>query len=317
MAFQPDKDAEVAGYRLIEKIGAGGYGEVWKATAPAGLGKAVKIVYGDNTSPQAVQELRSLGRIKEVRHPFLLSLERVEVLDGDLIFVMELADGGLTKHFKECRDAGLRGIPRDELLSHLHDAASALDYMAQTHGLQHLDVKPQNLLLVGNRIKVADFGLVPGLGTTRVTSLGITPLYATPEAFDGRVSRNSDQYSLAIVYQEMLTGVRPFPGSTILELAVRRIERQAAARSAAGIRPAGHLEGAGESRRPAARFLLANDRGVVVSRGANRRRRPGQFVRPNKGGNATDAGTRRRTVRQGQFRRSYPGSRRSGRVDAI
>jgi serine/threonine protein kinase len=224
MAFQPVKDAEVAGgYRLIEKLGAGGYGEVWKATAPGGLGKAVKIVYGDTTSPQAVQELRSLGRIKEVRHPFLLSLERIEVLDGQLLIVMELAEGSLAERFQQCRDAGLPGIPRDELLSHLRDAASALDYMAETHGLQHLDVKPQNLLLVGNRIKVADFGLVRGLGSTRVSNLGVTPIYATPEAFDGRVSRNSDQYSLAIVYQEMLTGVRPFPGSTMLQLAVQHI----------------------------------------------------------------------------------------------
>src|SRR6516162_941114 len=190
MAFLPAKDAQLAtGYRLIEQLGAGGYGEVWKATAPGGLGKAVKIVYGDTTSPQAVQELRALGRIKEVRHPFLLSLERIEVLDGQLVIVMELAEGSLAERFQRCRENGLAGIPRDELLSHLRDAASALDYMAETHGLQHLDIKPQNLLLVGNRIKVADFGLVRGLGATRVTSLGVTPMYATPEAFDGRVSR--------------------------------------------------------------------------------------------------------------------------------
>jgi serine/threonine protein kinase len=224
MSFHPVKDTELGGgYRLIERLGAGGYGEVWRATAPGGLGKAVKIVYGDTTSPQAVQELRALDRIKEVRHPFLLSLERIDVLDGQLLIVMELAEGSLAGRYRECRKAGLPGIPRGELLSHLRDAASALDHMAQTHGLQHLDVKPENLLLVGNRIKVADFGLVRGLGATRVTGLGVTPIYATPEAFDGRVSRSSDQYSLAIVYQEMLTGVRPFPGSTLMQLAAQHI----------------------------------------------------------------------------------------------
>ena len=96
--------------------------------------------------------------------------------------------------------------------------------MSETHELQHLDIKPQNLLLVGNRIKVADFGLVKDLGGATATGpSGVTPVYATPETFDGRVSRYSDQYSLAIVYQEMLTGVRPFPGTTMMQLMAQHV----------------------------------------------------------------------------------------------
>jgi eukaryotic-like serine/threonine-protein kinase len=224
MAFQPVKDTELAtGYRLIEKLGAGGYGEVWKASAPGGLTKAVKVVFGAMDGPQAEQELKALGRIKEVRHPFLLSLERIDVLDGQLFVVTELADGSLHDRFLQCRRVGLQGIPRDELIAHLRDAAEALDYMAQTHGLQHLDVKPQNLLLVGGRMKVADFGQVRLVGGIGNTAPGVTPVYATPEAFDGRVSRQSDQYSLAVVYQEMLTGHRPFPGTTLMQLAAQHI----------------------------------------------------------------------------------------------
>ncbi len=225
MTFAPAKDAEpIAGYRLVEKLGIGGYGEVWKVIAPGGLAKAVKIVYGDMSGSRAEQELKALGRIKEVRHPFLLSLERIEVVDGQLFIVTELADGCLLDRFYECRKKGMKGIPRDELLGHLRDAADALDYMGETHGLQHLDIKPQNLLLVGNRIKVADFGLVKDLaGATATAPGGVTPVYATPEAFDGRVSRYSDQYSLAIVYQEMLTGVRPFPGTTLMQLMAQHV----------------------------------------------------------------------------------------------
>jgi hypothetical protein len=223
MLIQPAKNVEpIPGYQLIERLGSGGYGEVWKTTAPGGLTKAIKIVYGDMTSHRAEQEFKALGRIKEVRHPFLLSLERVEVIDGQLLIVTELGDRSLLDRFDECRKAGQWGIPRDELLIYLRDAAEALDYMAETHGLQHLDIKPQNLLLVGGRIKVADFGLVKDLVGTSVTATGgATPLYASPEAFDGRVSRFSDQYSLALVYQEMLTGVRPFPGTTALQLAAQ------------------------------------------------------------------------------------------------
>jgi hypothetical protein len=224
MALQPGKDIELAtGYRLVERLGAGGYGEVWKAVAPGGLTKAVKIVFGAMDGPQAEQELKALGRIKEVRHPFLLSLERIDVLDGQLFVVMELAEGSLADRYHLYQRQGQRGIPREELLSHLRDAAEALDYMSHTHGLQHLDVKPQNLLLVGGRIKVADFGQVRYLGGVGSTAPGVTPVYATPEAFDGRVSRHSDQYSLAVVYQEMLTGARPFPGTTMMQLAAQHI----------------------------------------------------------------------------------------------
>src|SRR5436190_23697370 len=93
----------IPGYRLIERIGVGGYGEVWKATAPGGLIKAIKIIFGDLTGPRAEQELRSLERIKAVRHPFLLSLERFEILETQLVIVSELAEGSLLGRFQDCR----------------------------------------------------------------------------------------------------------------------------------------------------------------------------------------------------------------------
>ncbi len=209
----------IAGYTITERIGTGGYGEVWKAQAPGGLSKAIKFVYGRMDDERAMCELKALHRIKEVRHPFLLSLERIEVVDGQLVILTELADGSLKDRFQQCRAQGLPGIPRDELLVYLHDAAEALDYMSEQYSLQHLDVKPENLLIVGGRVKVADFGLVKKIEDRTVSLLGgLTPVYAAPESFDGHPSRHSDQYSLAIVYQEMLTGVVPFPGKTTAQL---------------------------------------------------------------------------------------------------
>jgi serine/threonine protein kinase len=225
MSFTPAQGAEpIPGYRLIEKVGSGGFGEVWKASAPGDLLKAVKIVYGDVEDHRAEQELKALRRVKEIRHPFLLSLERIELRDGQLIIVTELADRSLMDRYLECRRTGTPGIPRDELIGYLRDAADALDYMGSTRDLQHLDVKPQNLLLVAGRIKVADFGLVKDLAVSTVSAAGgATPVYASPEAFDGRASRASDQYSLAIVYQEMLTGTRPFHGESTLQLAMQHV----------------------------------------------------------------------------------------------
>src|SRR5258706_7629055 len=83
----------IPGYVLRQRIGAGGYGEVWAAEAPGGLVKAIKFVYGLMDESRAAREYKSLSLIKGVRHPFLLSLERIEVLDGQLLIVTELADG--------------------------------------------------------------------------------------------------------------------------------------------------------------------------------------------------------------------------------
>ncbi|MGA2256562.1 MAG: tubulin-like doman-containing protein [Thermoguttaceae bacterium] len=212
----------IPGYTIRERIGAGGYGEVWKADAPGGLVKAIKFVYGRLDGERATRELKALSRIKEVRHPFLLSLERIEVIDGQLVIVTELADASLMNRFEQCVAAGSPGIPRHELLVYLSDAADALDYMRQTFSLQHLDIKPENLLILSGRVKVADFGLVKDIHDATVSLVGgLTPIYAAPEVFAGRPSLHSDQYSLAIVYQELLTGVLPFSGRDHAQLATQ------------------------------------------------------------------------------------------------
>lgn len=214
----------IAGYTLRERIGAGGYGEVWKAEAPGGLAKAIKLVYGYMDGDRAVRESKALNLMKTLRHPFLLSLERIEVVEGQLVIVTELADCSLKERYELRRSEGQRGIPRDELLQFMSDAADALDYMNDQHSLQHLDVKPENLLLIGDHVKVADFGLVKDIQEHTASMLGgLTPVYASPELFSGAPSRKSDQYSLAIVYSEMLTGTLPFPGKTAAQLAAQHL----------------------------------------------------------------------------------------------
>lgn len=214
----------IAGYKLEQLIGRGGFGEVWRSEAPGGLHKAVKFVYGTTDQHQAVRELRSLERIKGVHHPFLLTLERFGVVDDRLVIVTELADGSLEEVYNRHRERGSCGIPRASLLSYLHDAADALDYLHSKYQLQHLDIKPGNLLLVGGHVKVGDFGLLKDLRDADCSMVGgLTPVYAPPELFDGRPSLHSDQYSLAVMYQELLTGTRPFGGRTIAQLATQHV----------------------------------------------------------------------------------------------
>ncbi len=206
----------IPGYRLLEPLGSGGFGEVWKCEAPGGLFKAIKFVCGDldglDSGAAADEELRAIERIKAIRHPFLLSIDRVEHIDGELLIVTELADRNLHEVLVQHQQAGRPGIPRGELLGYLFEAAEVLDLMNERHGLQHLDVKPRNLFLVSTHVKVADFGLVNSLGGgSGGAKLGaVTPLYAAPEIFLGKISPRCDQYSLAITYQELLTGTLPF-----------------------------------------------------------------------------------------------------------
>jgi serine/threonine protein kinase len=219
----------IPGYRLVERLGEGGFGEVWKAEAPGGLLKAVKIIHGSLTSgnldpAQLNQELKALQRVKAVRHPYILSLDRFDIVEGRLIIVSELADRTLFDRFEECRAQGLPGIPRPELLRYLEEAAEALDLMNAQFNLQHLDIKPQNLFLLYNHVKVGDFGLVKDLeGMFSRMTTGVTAVYAPPETFEGVVSRFCDQYSLAITFQELLTGRLPFDGTSGRHLMLQHV----------------------------------------------------------------------------------------------
>src|SRR5437773_2380144 len=220
MPFTKQANAQpIPGYRLLAPLGSGGFGEVWKCEAPGGLFKAIKFVYGnlnhvEGDTSQAHAELQAIQRIKDLRHPFLLSIDRVESSGGELMIVTELAEKNLHEVLLECRKQGQPGLPRPELLRFLREAAEVLDLMNDQHGLQHLDVKPRNLFLVSKHVKVADFGLVTSLAScaTGVRTGAVTPLYAPPEVLQGRVSRSSDQYSLACCYMELLTGTLPFDG---------------------------------------------------------------------------------------------------------
>jgi serine/threonine protein kinase len=219
------------GYILIEPLGRGGFGEVWKCEAPGGLHKAIKFVHGDPDEPdggeQFRQEFEAFQQIKLIRHPFLLTLERVELIEGTLVMVMELADRQLQDRVRECQRGGAPGIPRNELLGYLKEAAEALDFIGTQYGLQHLDVKPANLFLIANHVKVGDYGLVSRLAAGSSDGdhncRGLTPRYVAPEVLRGEIATRSDQYSLALVYQELLTGTFPYTGKSATQLMLQHL----------------------------------------------------------------------------------------------
>src|SRR5262249_35996737 len=152
---------------------------------------AVKIIQGmlsnsmmDET--RLKQELKALHRVKSIRHPYLLSLERFDIVDGRLIIVSELADCTLMDRLRDFQSQRHAGIPRLQLLGYMKEAAEVLDLMNIKFNLQHLDIKPQNIFLLYNHVKVGDFGLVKDLaGMFAAVTSGVTAVYAAPETFEG------------------------------------------------------------------------------------------------------------------------------------
>ena len=132
---------------------------------------------------------------------------------------MERADGNLADLHDAYKEQTGGDVPPEHALDLLDQAAAALDFLAgikapslSAGGLQHCDVKPSNLLIVGETLKVADFGLCAGSGwQTHSGGWKGTLPYAAPELFNGSAVPGTDQYALAVTFCEMVMGERPFP----------------------------------------------------------------------------------------------------------
>lgn len=197
-------------YVLIRKLGAGAFGEVWQAHGPGGFDVALKFIHL-HAHVRAL-ELRSLEVMKSIRDPHLVSLFGAWYKDDWLILAMELCDRSLQDRLAEAMGQKLPGIPLNELLSFMSDAAHGLDAL-NAKQVQHRDVKPANLLLLNSGVKVSDFGLAKALEQTVASNSGAGTLaYTAPECFKGELTQQSDQYSLAVTYYHLRTGHLLFNG---------------------------------------------------------------------------------------------------------
>lgn len=209
----------IPGYTLISRLGRGGFGEVWKASGPGGFHVALKFVSIKNRLGKI--EERSLSIIRDIRHPNLLSYFGTWTIGDVLIIATELADGTVYDRFHELQAQGCIGIPANELLGYMEEAAKGIDYLNDANlqsrlAIQHRDIKPQNLLLAGGSVKIGDFGLARTLRFDHTGHTGgMTLAYAAPEYLEGTTSNRSDQYSLAVTYCFLRGGRLPFDGTQI------------------------------------------------------------------------------------------------------
>jgi len=219
-AFVLTTGAEPApGYRLRRMRGRGGFAEVWEADAPNGQTVALKFMPSANATTTA-RELRSLQSLLPLKHPHLLPSYDVWCIPGYIVIVMELADATLLDLLLLYHNELGQPIETSLLCRYLWQVADALDFLnARQHdregrkvGFQHGDVKPNNILIVGETAKLSDYGLAtPTHGAVTPCPRQGTREYAAPEIFAGYYSERSDQFSLAVTYYVLRTGAFPFP----------------------------------------------------------------------------------------------------------
>ena len=214
-------------YKIIEKLGEGGMGEVYRATDTK-LHRDIAIKVLPATLAGSPERRRRFEReaavIAALKHPNIVTIYSIEEADGVHFITMELVEGEtLTDLIPE------GGLPEQRFLEIAEPLADALS-SAHEKGIIHRDLKPANIMVdADGRLKVLDFGLaklfesdiesgktISDSDTQEGQVLG-TPAYMSPEQAEGRaVDHRSDIFSLGIVLYEMATGERPFKGATNL-----------------------------------------------------------------------------------------------------
>jgi serine/threonine-protein kinase len=220
---------QVGRFQILEELGRGACGVVYRALDPA-IGRTVAIKsirfseFSDPDERRDIRErlLREAQSAGKLSHPNIVTI--YDVLESnDLAYIfMEFVDGPSLK------EAMRRPAPpsREQVLSFLRQIAAALDY-AHRKGIIHRDIKPANVMISDRGVdrdgvaKIADFGvakLISQEATHQRAFMG-TPSYMSPEQLEGvAVGGASDQFALADVVYELLTGEKPFAAENLATL---------------------------------------------------------------------------------------------------
>lgn len=207
-------------YMVLEKIGQGGMGSVFRAFDTL-LERviALKVLFSSpvddpKLAERFLREARSLARLN---HPSLLHIYNVGREGDCYYFAMELLEGETLS-----AALGRRGnLPEAELLHYAGQILSALHYV-HLQGITHRDVKSGNIMLCGTRAVLMDFGLARDEANAGLTSVGVilgTPDYMPPETAQGiPTGPPSDIYSFGVVMYEALSGSLPFSGRSAMSI---------------------------------------------------------------------------------------------------
>jgi serine/threonine-protein kinase len=210
-------------YRLVEALARGGTSSVWLAVDETS-GREVALKTPSDGVDEALRRRaeREAAALEGIDHPHVVRVLDSGIDDGLPFLVMELVSGAPLSDVIRQRGA----LPVDEALDLVTDVASGLG-VAHEHGVVHRDVKPSNIVCGDGGPVLVDFGIagVPDSTTlTRGLVLG-TAAYLSPEqAQGGDLGPASDVYSLGCVLYELLTGTKPFSGSSPIAVAVAHVQ---------------------------------------------------------------------------------------------
>ena len=235
VTLQPE--THLGTYRLIGKLGQGGMGEVWKAEdTRLGRTVAIKILpHAIADDAQAIARMKREARTAaQIYHPNIATIHAFEELGDRMFIVMEFVDGEpLTQLIR-------RGPVAEGDVCRIGRAIA--DALAEAHekGIIHRDIKPDNVIVNGPRVKVLDFGIAKrveqeNIGendpTTVLTQQGMiigTVFYMSPEQALGKtLDARSDLFSLGAVLFEMATGRKPFHGDSATETITKIVRDEA------------------------------------------------------------------------------------------
>jgi eukaryotic-like serine/threonine-protein kinase len=232
-AIELKRGDKIQDYELIEFISSGATAEVWHVKDSAGEDKALKIF-----SPMRGVDSGTLDTLfdefrltLDLDHPNILKPEKMGSFQKVPYIIMPLCHGGLQSEHtsraiqrKRQNDGNLNLFSNQEVKSFLVEIASGLDYLHKSN-IIHRDIKPENILILEEqgikRYVLTDFGISTKLKedlmrqtmSQQMSSGHLTPAYAAPEQFEGKVNFKSDIFSLGLILFEMAEGKLPFEGT--------------------------------------------------------------------------------------------------------
>jgi eukaryotic-like serine/threonine-protein kinase len=227
---------EIAGrYQVVQKLGAGAFGTVYKAKDRI-LGRmvAIKTIRLEGLAAAGTSLDQLMDRFKreaqisaQLKHPNIVTIYDVGEVEGTSYLAMEFIDGiGLDRAI-----AGAGSLSTERAAGLGAQVADALDF-AHRHNVVHRDIKPANIMIEGgDRVKVTDFGIAKVTDSadhlTQTGSLLGTPSYMSPEqARGGELDGRSDLFAVGCILYEMITGKKAFRGDSITGLIFKIITEE-------------------------------------------------------------------------------------------
>lgn len=200
---------QIGVYVLIERLGRGGFGEVWLAEKRSGVltkKVAVKLPHQESVNLEAIKQEAELWE-QVSKHENVLTIFDADIYDGQVAIISEYAEGGSLDD-KLKRDGK---FPVEQAVEMIIGILKGLAHL-HSKNIVHRDIKPQNILLQGNTPRLADFGISRAMNTANISSVIIgTDSYMAPEALDGVRNVQTDIWSVGVVFYRLLKGGLPFP----------------------------------------------------------------------------------------------------------